>query len=99
MSDLCQIDLPGPGELARLAENAQAGRREAFVGTGHPDTMLACPHGTWRLGDILGAYEADQDDDEPAVCAGVKRDGKPCSKQAKPGSRFCAAHQDQGAAE
>lgn len=61
--DLC---FPAPAELARLAENAAAGRAEAFVGTGDPDTMLACPHGEWRLGDVLDAA-AEEDGTEPPM--------------------------------
>ena len=54
---LCPACFPAPGEVARLAENAQAGRAEAFVGTGHPETVLACAHGSWRLGDVLDAAD------------------------------------------
>ena len=57
MSELCAECLPAPAEVARLAENAQAGRAEAFVGTGDPETVLACAHGEWRLGDVLDAAE------------------------------------------
>lgn len=59
MSDLCPECLPAPAEVARLTENAQAGRAEAFVGTGDPETVLACAHGEWRLGDVLDAAEAE----------------------------------------
>ena len=55
---LCAVCFPAPAEMARLAENAQAGRREAFVGTGDAETVLACAHGGWRLGGILDAAEA-----------------------------------------
>ena len=58
MTDLCPECLPAPAEVARLTENAQAGRVEAFVGSGDPETVLACAHGEWRLGDVLDAAEA-----------------------------------------
>lgn len=64
MSSLaCGDCLPPAAELARLAENAAAGRREPFVGTGAPGTVLACVHGAWRLGDVLDAA-ADETGDE-----------------------------------
>lgn len=87
VSDLCEC-LPPPEELARLAENAQAGRWEAFVGTGDPDTYVACPHGSWRLGDVLPAEGAG-----PNGCTGTKADGSECAGRAGEDGR-CAAHKD-----
>ena len=44
--------LPPPDDLTRLAGQARRGRPNVpFVGLGHPDTMLTCVHGSWRLGD------------------------------------------------
>ena len=83
MSELCAEHFPEPAELARLAENAQAGRREAFVGTGDPDTMLMCADGQWRLGDVIA--------ESPAACQATTKAGNPC--QGKPGpDGYCAAH-------
>ena len=54
---LCTGDdgcFPAPDELTRLATAARRGKPAvAFVGTGHPDTVLVCPHGRWRLGDQM----------------------------------------------
>ena len=53
---LCTGDdgcLPPPDELTRLAAKARTGPVQPFVGAGHPDTLLACVHGTWRLGDQI----------------------------------------------
>jgi hypothetical protein len=74
---------PEPAELARLQENAQAGRREAFVGTGDPDTVLACVHGEQRLGDAVAT---------PArSCTETTKAGEPC--KGTPGDDgLCAAH-------
>ena len=87
MSDLCAC-FPPPDELARLAENAQAGRSEAFVGAGDPDTVLACEHGSWRLGDVLPAPDAG-----PNGCTVPKADGTACAGRAGEDGR-CAAHKD-----
>lgn len=78
---------PEPAELARLAENAQAGRLEAFVGTGDPDTVLSCVHGSWRLGDVI----------IPAAraCSETTKAGEPC--KGTPGDDgLCAAHKAKG---
>lgn len=86
---------PGADELARLAENAQAGRTEAFVGTGHPDTVLACPDGGWRLGDILDEFAAEQEADAEAaaaLCGAPTNAGTPCKRTPAPGSDRCAKH-------
>lgn len=91
MSDLCEC-FPPPAELARLAENVTAGRREAFIGTGHPDTVLACEHGSWRLGDVLDEHAASL----VPRCQATRADGEPC--QGRPGSDgFCAAHKPEPA--
>lgn len=87
MSDLCTGDFPPAGELARLAENAQAGRREAFVGTGDPDTMLHCPHGSWRLGDVTAP--------PPPACTELTKAGEPCKGTPGPDG-LCAAHKPKG---
>ena len=75
---------PDAAELARLAENAQAGRREAFVGTGDPDTILACEHGEQRLGDVI----------KPA-CTELTKAGEPCKGTPGPDG-LCAAHKPKG---
>ena len=83
MSDTCTLCFPEAAELARLAENAQAGRAEAFVGAGDPDTVLSCVHGSWRLGDAMVPA--------PRTCGGTTKAGEPC--QGRPGEDgFCAAH-------
>lgn len=83
MSELCAEHFPAGAELARLAENAQAGRREPFVGTGDPDTVLACADGQWRLGDVIT---------EPkAACQELTKAGEPC-KGAPGADGYCAAH-------
>ena len=89
MSDLCAC-FPPPAELARLAENAQAGRSAAFVGTGSPDTVLACPDGSWRLGDVLAGLEGNAG---PGGCTKPKADGSACSGRAGEDGR-CAAHKE-----
>lgn len=92
-SELCAC-FPAPVEIARLAENAQIGRQEAFVGTGDPATVLACVHGQWRLGDVLDAAEAEAD--EPEGCSELTKAGTPC--KGRPGDDgLCAAH--KGAAD
>lgn len=83
MSDLCALDFPAADELARLAENAQTGRREPFVGSGDPDTVLACVHGSWRLGDVL--------EPAPKACGGTTKAGDPCKGTPGPDG-LCAAH-------
>lgn len=104
VSDLCGLDFPAPAEIARLAENARTGRSEPFVGRGVPDSVLACVHGQWRLGDVLEAAEAD--DGEAAGCTELTKAGTPC--KGRPGDDgLCAAHKgaadaagtDQAAAE
>ena len=76
---------PPAAELARIAENAQVGRREAFVGTGDPDTILACVHGSYRLGDVLDAAQRG--------CSGTTKAGEPC--QGRGGEDgLCAAHKE-----
>ncbi len=89
MSDLCDC-FPAPAELARLQDCAQAGRAEAFVGTGHPDTVLQCAHGEWRLGDVTAP---------PArACTEVTKAGEPC--KGTPGDDgLCAAHKARGEAD
>lgn len=87
MSDLCELDFPAPAELARLQENAQAGRREAFVGTGDPDTVLTCAHGSWRLGDVTAP--------PAAACAELTKAGEPCKGTPGPDG-LCAAHKPKG---
>ena len=87
VSDLCGC-FPAPAELARLAENAQAGRSAAFVGTGSPDTVLACPDGTWRLGDVLAEAEGNG-----RACTGTTKDGAACKGRAGEDGR-CAAHKE-----
>jgi len=83
VSEACDECFPESAELARLAENAQAGRTEAFVGSGDPDTVLHCPHGEWRLGDAIAP--------PPRVCAETTRAGEPC--KGTPGDDgLCAAH-------
>jgi hypothetical protein len=82
---------PEPAELARLAENAQAGRREAFVGTGHPDMQLTCEHGSWRLGDVLASVS---DEDTPAACTETTKAGEPCKGTPGDDGR-CAAHKEK----
>jgi hypothetical protein len=83
VSDLCELDFPVAAELARLAENAQAGRTEAFVGSGDPDTVLRCPHGSWRLGDAIAPA--------PRACSETTKAGDPC--KGTPGDDgLCAAH-------
>ena len=83
MSEPCGEHFPEAAELARLAENAQAGRREAFVGTGDPATVLACTHGEWTLGDVIA--------ESPAACQATTKAGNAC--QGKPGpDGYCAAH-------
>ena len=83
MSDHCLECFPESAELARLAENAQAGRSEAFVGRGDPDTVLACAHGSWRLGDAIA--------EQPRACQATTAAGEPC--KGRPGDDgFCAAH-------
>lgn len=78
---------PEAAELARLAENAQAGRAEAFVGTGDPDTVLHCPHGGRRLGDAMAP--------PPRVCSETTKAGDPC--KGTPGEDgLCAAHKPKG---
>ena len=81
---------PDAAELARLAENAQAGRTEAFVGTGHPDTVLSCAHGEQRLGDAMVP---------PArTCSETTKAGEPC--KGTPGDDgLCAAHKPRGDAD
>ena len=32
----------------------------------------------------------------PGACRALTKKGKPCSKKARPGSRFCSIHQEQG---
>ena len=86
VSDLCGC-FPPPAELARLAENARAGRKEAFVGTGDPGTVLACGHGSWPLGDVLAA--------SARACTGTTKDGAPCKGRAGEDGR-CAAHKEDG---
>jgi hypothetical protein len=87
VSDPCDLCFPAPAELARLQDNAQAGRTEAFVGTGHPDTALQCAHGEWRLGDVTAP---------PArACTEVTKAGEPC--KGTPGDDgLCAAHKAKG---
>lgn len=90
MSDHCGECFPVAPELARLAENAQAGRREPFVGTGDPDTVLACAHGEWRLGDVTA-------EPKPS-CQAVTKAGDPC--KGTPGEDgLCAAHKPKGDAD
>jgi len=91
VSDLC-FCFPPPAELARLAENARAGRKEAFVGTGSPDTVLACGHGSWPLGDVLAGLEGGAG---PGGCTKPKADGSPCQGRAGEDGR-CAAHKEDG---
>jgi hypothetical protein len=82
--------IPDAAELARLTENVQAGRYEAFVGTGDPDTVLSCPHGSWRLGDVLAA--------PPKACTELTKAGTPC--KGTPGDDgLCAAHKPKGDAD
>ncbi len=91
---------PEASEISRLAEIAATGRAAAFVGAGHPDTVLACPHGAWRLGDVLDALAADEEagaagEDTAAagVCSGTTKAGEPC--QGRPGiDGRCAAHKE-----
>lgn len=87
MDDHCGTCFPASGELARLAENAQAGRREPFVGTGDPDTVLACEHGEWRLGDVITGPK-------PA-CTELTKAGEPCKGTPGPDG-LCAAHKQRG---
>jgi hypothetical protein len=95
VSELCLEHLPPPAELARLTENVQAGRREAFVGTGNPDTVLACADGEWRLGDVLDGLEAAQAA-AAAVCGAETKAGTPCQRAPVPGEDHCSKHQDNG---
>jgi hypothetical protein len=88
VNEACDTCFPEPGELARLAENAQAGRFEAFVGTGDPDTVLSCAHGEWRLGDATAPA--------PRVCSETTKAGDPC--KGTPGDDgLCAAHKTASA--
>lgn len=76
-----------PADLPRLAENARRGGREPFVGTGHPDTVLVCGHGRWRLGDVVKAAAASR-------CKALTAAGGPC--QGRGGADgLCAAHKDR----
>jgi hypothetical protein len=93
---------PAPAEIGRLAEIAATGRQAPFVGTGHPDTMLACPHGQVRLGDVLAALaagegegeeEAGAEDPAAGVCTGTTKAGDPCQGRAGADGR-CAAHKE-----
>lgn len=87
MSEACEECFPEASELARLAENAQAGRFEAFVGGGDPDTVLHCPHGSWRLGDAIAP--------PPRACSETTKAGDPC--KGTPGEDgLCAAHKPRG---
>lgn len=88
--DLCGTCFPAPEEIARLAENAQAGRSEAFVGTGHPETVLACAHGEWQLGELLSPRA---EGGSPA-CTELTAAGEPCKGRAGPDGR-CAAHKEK----
>lgn len=90
MSDLCELDFPAAAELARLQENAQAGRSEAFVGTGDPGTVLSCAHGQWRLGDVTAPA--------PPACTELKKNGEPCNGTPGPDG-LCAAHKPAAATE
>lgn len=87
MSDVCTEHFPEPSELARLAENAQANRREPFVGTGDPDTVLQCAHGEWRLGDVTAPA--------PDGCTELTKAGEPCKGTPGPDG-LCAAHKPKG---
>lgn len=87
MSDHCELDFPAAAELARLQENALTGRQEPFVGTGDPDTVLSCAHGSWRLGDVT---------DPPApACTELTKAGEPCKGTPGPDG-LCAAHKPKG---
>jgi hypothetical protein len=84
---------PPAAELARIAENAQVGRTEAFVGHGDPEQALTCVHGTWRLGDVLEALAAESG----GGCSGTTKAGEPC--QGRGGDDgLCAAHKETPAA-
>lgn len=91
VSELCAC-FPAPAEIGRLAENAQAGRHEAFVGNGHPETVLACAHGEQLLGDVLNGLTAEEGD-APA-CSKLTAAGEPC--KGRPGDDgLCAAHKEK----
>jgi len=94
VSDLCGC-FPAPAELARLAENAQAGRSAAFVGTGSPDTVLACQHGSWLLLVALAeaAAQAALAEASARACTGTTKDGAACKGRAGEDGR-CAAHKE-----
>jgi hypothetical protein len=84
---------PAPAEIGRLAEIAATGRQAPFVGTGHPDTMLACEHGQVRLGDVLDALAAGEAEAEVTGCTGTTKAGEPCQGRAGADGR-CAAHKE-----
>lgn len=93
--DFCQLDFPAPAEIARLAENARTGRYEAFVGRGLPDGVLACVHGSWRLGDVLDVAAAQAAAEDAPKCTELTKAGEPC--KGKPGEDgLCAAHKGAG---
>ena len=87
---LCSACFPAAGSLAELVTAARAGHYAVpYVGDGSPDTELACPHGAWRLGDLLADPEEGQADGEDQVrqCADPA-----CDKDAAKNRRWCGTH-------
>ena len=89
MNDFCAECFPAPDVIAALAANAQATRAVLpHVGDGSPDTVLACAHGSWRLGDVTNPA--------PAACSETTKAGEPCKGTPGPDG-LCAAHKTAGA--
>jgi hypothetical protein len=88
---LCTEHFPEPAEIARLAENAQAGRYEAFVGTGDPGTVLSCEHGQWPLAVVVASVS---DESATAACTETTAAGEPC-KNAPGEDGLCGIHRKQ----
>ncbi len=76
--------------LAGLASAAQAGHRVPYVGDGSADTVVACQHGSVRLGDVLdyeGATPDTGDDVQERTC---KEPG--CGRAPAKGRKWCSTH-------
>jgi hypothetical protein len=88
VSDLCEC-FPPAAELAALAERARRGEtRASCAGDGSPDTVLACAHGQWRLGDVAAP--------PAAACTELTKAGEPCKGTPGPDG-LCAAHKSAAA--
>jgi hypothetical protein len=91
---LCGVCFETLPQLAAYAAQArESGLPRPFVGLAGPDDEIGCPHGSWRLGDLLAADEDDEDDETEADDSDDDTCNEPgCDKPRAKRRRWCNTH-------